>query len=95
MRAKLDYFLPGMVADLKSTAATSQRAFEAACEQFGYWRQMVLYCRLTGAKKAMIFGVSKAAPYGVFVVHLKEGDERWKAGERQLNQLAFKYYLSK
>jgi len=55
---------------------------------------MVLYCRLTGAKRAMIFAVSKIN-HKVFKVQIQEGDERWVAGERQLNELAFKYYLSK
>lgn len=92
MKGKLDYFIPGMVADLKSTATESQRAFEAACEQFEYWRQMVLYCRLAGVKRAMIFGVSKVK-HKVFTALVEQGDERWKTGEKQLNELAYKYYL--
>jgi len=94
MRGKLDYFMPGMIADLKSTATESQRAFEAACEQFEYWRQMVLYCKMARLKKATIFGVSKGK-HRVFVVTIKEGDERWNAGEARLNELAFKYFLLK
>jgi len=42
----------------------------------------------------MIFAVSKIN-HKVFKVQIQEGDERWVAGERQLNELAFKYYLSK
>lgn len=95
MRAKLDYFIPGMVADLKSTVANSQKAFENACDLFGYWRQMWLYCQLTKSKKAMIFGVSKMKPYKVFVVNINEGDDNWKKGEREIKELAFKYYLMK
>lgn len=93
MRAKLDYFIPGMVADLKSTVANSQKAFENACDLFGYWRQLWLYCKLTNSKKAMIFGVSKKQPYNVFVVNINEDDENWKKGEREIKELAWKYYL--
>lgn len=92
MKAKLDFFVPGIVADLKSTACTSQRAFEAAFVQFGYHRQMVNYCRLTGTGKAIVFAVSKVNKK-VFVVTMKYGDALWRAGDEQLNMLAFKYYL--
>lgn len=95
MRGKLDYFIPGMVADLKSTACTSQNAFENACKQFGYYRQMWLYCKLTGVKRAIIFGVSKTKPHSVFIVKLAEGDDKWIEGEKEINQLAFKYFMLK
>lgn len=94
MRGKLDFFISGLVSDLKSTACTSQRSFEEACIQFGYWRQMVLYCGLTDAKKAIIFGVSKTAPHKVFIVTMKPSDALWKRGGEQLNYLAFKYYMT-
>lgn len=93
MRAKLDFFLPGLVSDLKSTACTSQQQFETACEHFQYYRQMVLYCRLVGAVRAVIFGVSKEN-HEVFTVAINKGDARWMNGEEQLNHLAFKYYLT-
>lgn len=95
MRGKLDYFIPGMVADLKSTACTSQKSFEAACGQFGYWRQMWLYCSLTKTERAMIFGVSKSKPHRVFIVKIKKGDPKWIEAEKEINQLAFKYYMMK
>lgn len=94
MRGKLDWLLDGMmVADLKSTAATSQRAFEASFEQFGYDRQMVLYCNLTDVNNAVVFAVSKAN-FKVFTVQMQRGDKRWKRGEEELNMLAFKYYMT-
>lgn len=93
MRGKLDFFVPGMVSDLKSTDTTTQNSFEAACEQFEYWRQMVLYCRMSGVNMASIFGVSKINKK-VFHVMIRRGDDRWNIGEKQLNELAFKYYLT-
>lgn len=95
MRAKLDYYIPGIVSDLKSTVASSQKAFENSVELFGYHRQMWLYCKLTESKRAMIFGVSKKKPHKVFVFKIKEGDNLWAKAEKQINYLAFKYYMMK
>lgn len=94
MRGKLDYYIPGTVADLKSTAATSQRAFENAIEQFGYHRQMWLYCQLTKASRAILFGVSKKKPHKVFTFIIKKGDKHWEQGEKEIKKLAFKYYMT-
>lgn len=95
MKAKLDYFVPGTVADLKSTDSSSQEQFENACEMFGYHRQMWLYCNLTDCDKAILFGVSKKRPHNVFTVIIKKGDDRWKLGEEQIKELAFKFKLLK
>lgn len=92
MKAKLDFFVPGIVSDLKSTATTSQKQFESAFLQFGYPRQMVLYCRLTGARKAIVFGVSKEN-HKVFIITMQEGDKLWRTGKKELNHLAFKYHM--
>ena len=56
---------------------------------------MWLYCKLTGAKRAIIFGVSKSKPHNVFVVRISENDENWKLGEREITKLAYKYYMLK
>lgn len=93
VKAKLDFFVPGIVSDLKSTFATTKKQFESAFLQFSYPRQMVLYCRLTGAKKAIVFGVSKVNRK-VFVIVMQEGDHLWRIGEKELNHMAFKYYMS-
>lgn len=94
MKAKLDYYVEGFVADLKTTACTTQKQFNEVIRMFGYDRQMVLYCRLTGAKKAILFGVGKDRPHSVFSVMIKEGDKIWKEGEEELSLLTFKYYIS-
>ncbi|OJV51633.1 MAG: hypothetical protein BGO31_00065 [Bacteroidetes bacterium 43-16] len=94
VKAKLDFFVPGIVSDLKSTFAATKKQFESAFVQFSYPRQMVLYCRLTCTKKAIVFGVSKVNRK-VFLITMQEGDRLWKIGERELNYLAFKYYMTK
>lgn len=94
MRAKLDFFWADarIVADLKTTAAKTQQAFEHSAMQFDYYRQMVHYCKLTGSNRAAIIGMSKAND-GLFPIFINEGDERWQIGERDLNTLALKYFL--
>lgn len=45
--------------DLKSTACTTQTAFEKSCVEYKYFRQMYLYQLGTGCKNYIITGVSK------------------------------------
>jgi hypothetical protein len=42
-----------------------------------------------------IIGVSKYAPYRVFKVFMKHGDELWRSGAKKCNELAFKYWMLK
>lgn len=90
-KAKLDLFLKGWVIDLKTTACTSQQQFEAACEMFGYFRQMILYMILTKSKKSTIIGVSKAKPYNVFIVNFDENHPLYKSNYDTIKELIFKY----
>ena len=58
-KGKLDLFLPNLVIDLKTTIAESQDSFEWTCNEFGYFRQMILYMALTGATQSLLIGVCK------------------------------------
>ena len=95
MKAKLDLFLIGVVIDLKTTIATSQRQFEALCAEFGYFRQMILYMRMCGVKRSTIIGISKRAPYNVFVVHFDESHPMYRENYDMLCLLIFKCKLLK
>lgn len=94
-KCKLDLYLKGWVIDLKTTACTSQSQFEGACEMFGYYRQMILYMRLMGAKKSTIIGVSKVKPYSVFVVNFDENHKLYKENYDMIKLLIFKYIMLK
>lgn len=66
MKGKLDLLLSnplnkskGMVIDLKTTKAKSQKEFENTCNMFGYFRQMIYYMVGVGVRKSLIIGVSK------------------------------------
>lgn len=58
-KGKLDLFLPNLVIDLKTTIAESEESFEWTCNEFGYFRQMILYMALTGSTESLLIGVCK------------------------------------
>jgi hypothetical protein len=94
-RCKLDGMTAGLVWDLKSTTATTQSGFLAACERFEYYRQAYWYMMLTGATRFAIIGVCKKRPWKVFIVTIVKGDASYHVGEAQANELAFKYWMIK
>lgn len=96
-RRKYDLWcsLVGWGGDIKSTTATSQQQFEDAITRFDYDRARVFYAQGPGATQDVIIGISKAAPYRVFKVFMKEGDALWQSGKEKMNELAFKYWSIK
>lgn len=93
-KAKLDIYLPGWVLDIKTTDATSQKQFETSCDLFGYYRQMYLYMKLTGAKHSTLIGVSKKAPHKVFEVHFNNKSAHYLPTEDFLKMLLKRIYLA-
>jgi hypothetical protein len=93
-RRKYDGYLyaNGWGWDIKSTTATSQQAFEAACKRFDYDRARVFYAKGPKCTQDLIIGISKSAPHKLFKVFMKHGDELWKSGERKCAELCFKYW---
>jgi hypothetical protein len=93
MRCKWDLFMPAMHqgADIKTTTATTQKAFEEACEHFNYWRSRVVYMKLENTNKDMLIGISKVN-LKVFKIPIIRGDKYWQKGEEQANELAFNYW---
>lgn len=94
-KAKLDLFIKNWVIDLKTTACTTQSQFEAACEMFGYYRQLILYMMLTNSNKATIIGVSKKKPYNVFIINFDKKHELYQKYYDQIKLLMFKYIMLK
>lgn len=93
-RRKYDLWSPvvGWGADVKSTTATSQSAFEAAIDRFDYDRARVFYAKGPMAMRDVIIGISKKN-FKVFKVFMKHGDPMWTRGEEKVNELAFKKYM--
>ena len=95
VRCKFDFYAKetlGMSADLKSTTATTQKAFESAVMMFSYHRQGAFYCDLANVDKHMIIGVCKTPPFPVFKVPIIRGIPLYNAGKERYQELAFKQY---
>jgi hypothetical protein len=56
--------------DPKTTSTINEQSFIASCYKYGYLRQGILYCLITGAKEFYFFGVQKKYPYRVYVLDL-------------------------
>lgn len=96
-RRKYDLWSPQLNwgGDIKSTTAKSETQFLSAVRQFDYERARVFYSKGPGALQDVIIGISKYPPYKVFKVLMKAGDALWQAGERKMNEIAYKYWALK
>lgn len=68
-KAQLDIWVAQneLIVDIKTTSARSYREFLKSCEEYGYDRQAAFYLDGTpGARRFVILGVQKQAPYEVF-----------------------------
>lgn len=92
-RCKWDFF--GHVSgDIKTTAATTQKQFVAACEYFGYFRSRAWYMDIEETERDVLIGISKVN-HKVFYVKINRGDERHTQGVREYTDLALKYWALK
>lgn len=94
VRCKWDLWQPkyNWGGDIKSTAATTQEQFVAACKHFDYDRQRWWYMNIAGSDRDMLIGISKVN-FKVFKFKIEKGDEFYKSGERKALELAFRYWL--
>lgn len=93
MRCKLDFDLShiDLIADLKSTAATSEDQFISAVDMFDYDRQAAVYMSLAKVNRFAIIGVSKKNAK-VFKVLIDKDSEFYKSGMEKFTDLAFKWW---
>lgn len=93
-RAKWDLLVKAwkMGGDIKSTACSTQKEFEAACEHFGYYRSRSLYMDIEGTNKDMLIGISKVNQQ-IFKIPINRGDKLYNHGKAQYEELAWKYWL--
>lgn len=78
--------------DIKSTAATSQKEFEAACKYFDYDRQRAYYMDIAGSQRDVLIGISKKN-FKVFRIAINRDSEFYKDGRDKYLGLAYKWYL--
>ena len=81
-----------LIADLKSTTATTEKEFRKMIEAFSYDRQAAAYMDLGNTDQFMLIGVSKLAPYTVFKVPIIRGDKIYLAGRAKLDELGFRHF---
>ena len=101
-RCKWDYIFPEsykMGGDIKSTTATTQQQFEAACEHFNYYRSRAWYMDITATNKDMLIGISKTN-HKIFKITLdrnaapgSKARDLYEKGKEAYTELAFKYWL--
>lgn len=77
--------------DLKSTDATSQKAFEAAIDIFDWDRSRAWYMDIAGSDKDIIIGINKIN-FRVFKIPVTRDSEIYKRGKEKYLELAFKYW---
>lgn len=81
--------------DLKTTAATSQTAFERAAEKYHYDLQRAFYMHVSGAKKDWLIGVGNVRPYKVFHIRIQAGGEFNLSGRNKMSYLAYQHIKQK
>lgn len=94
VRCKFDLWsdMLGWGSDIKSTTATTQKEFEAACLYFDYDRQRAWYMDIAGSDKDVLIGISKKN-YKVFKVPISRDSEWYKSGKEKYQSLAFKWWM--
>ena len=93
VRCKWDFF--GHISgDIKSTAATTQKQFEAACQHFDYYRSRAWYMDIENTRQDLLIGISKVN-FKIFYVRIIRGDEKHQQGVADYTDLALKYYILK
>lgn len=94
MRCKYDRWanLLNYGGDIKSTTATTQAQFEAACQHFDYDRQRAVYMTIADAQKDVLIGISKVKPHKVFKIFINRESEFFRTGMEKFTELAFRYW---
>ncbi|MCE5332904.1 MAG: PD-(D/E)XK nuclease-like domain-containing protein [Bacteroidales bacterium] len=93
IRCKWDIWRPdwGWGSDIKSTAAKTQKEFEAACYHFNYDRQRYFYMRAEESERDVLIGISKIKPHRVFKVFINRNCDFYRSGEKKALELLFRW----
>lgn len=80
--------------DLKTTSATTPRAFREQCEYLCYWRSRAWYMKGSNAQRDLIIGINPETG-SIFKEFIQFGDDKHKTGIAQYSELAYKYWILK
>jgi hypothetical protein len=90
---KWDGWKPPIGWELKSTVATTQKAFEELCIFFKYNRAGAWYMDIAGIDTYVMIGQSKKNPkLPPFRKIVRRGDDFYLSGKEEYQELAFKYW---
>lgn len=94
VRCKWDFFSPkiDLSGDLKTTACTTQKAFEASIHHYNYDRQAAFYMDIENKSNFIFIGVCKTSPHEIFKVPVKRGGDLYNSGRAKYQELAFRYW---
>ena len=93
MRCKFDFWSDALNwgAELKTTAATTQKGFEEACYHFNYDRACAVYMNIAESERHMIMGISKVN-HKIFKIAVNRESEFYKSGMEKFREIAFKHW---
>lgn len=93
-KSQLDLLSPSneLIADVKTTSASSRAEFLGNCVRYEYDRQAAFYidgCRMAGLpiQRFVLYGIQKQKPHQVYVVELMGNDPFVEAGRRKYRKL--------
>lgn len=94
VRCKWDFFSPkiDLSGDLKTTACTTQKAFEASIHHYNYDRQAAFYMDIENKSNFIFIGICKTSPHKIFKVPVKRGGDLHNSGRAKYQELAFRYW---
>ena len=101
-RCKADILQDNLLVDIKTTRVGSEAAFQRACRQYEYDRQMAFYANAFHCSQVLIVGISKTTDQLFFQEYntnsrfLQRGKEKYSFLLRKLarHPLGFKYIYS-
>ena len=92
-RCKWDWWLPDahFGGDLKTTAAATQKEFEACIDFFDWDRSRAWYMDIAGSHRDFIYAISKKN-CNVFKAFIERDDRIYRRGREKYEELAFQYW---
>lgn len=91
-KAKADIILGAWGADPKTTSASSREAFIDTFDDYGYWRQAVIYMHAWQLNKFTFFGIRKAENNGaIYTVNAHDFPKQLKEAREEAEMLTEHY----
>ena len=82
-----------IIADLKTTSASTDKEWDKAVVEFAYYRQAAWYMNITKSDTFVLLAVSKHKPHNLFKTVIKRGDELYNNGFKEYSAIC--HYLNK